>query len=92
MKKFIFIQTPILDKPEYDVLVERHVPEIHDLITWPKHLQLLVLKYLQVEPDILIEHLIKCSTPPTAAGLRPEFEIQQAINRLHASFGTTYIV
>jgi hypothetical protein len=92
MKTVTVLQKPIADMPEYDTIVTRNVPEIHDLKDWPSEFKRLATMYLSVDPELLVEHIAICSTPPTLGGLKPTWEIQQVINRLHNVFGTTYIV
>jgi hypothetical protein len=91
MRHFTLLQQPIQDMPEYDSVVVRSVPELHDLQHWPKEFQRLAAKYLTVEPTTIVEHLIVCSTPPTEAGIKPSTAIATVINKLYQTFGTTYI-
>lgn len=92
MKRILFMQRPIHNMPEYDTLVVREIPELHDLKHWPMEFKRLAGAYLTVEPATLVDHLTKCSTPPTDAGLEPPPELKTVIDHLYAAFGTTYIV
>lgn len=92
MRTLTVMQQPIQGCPEYDYIVVRRIPEPMDIASWARHTQELILGNLAVTEDYAVEHIAMCSTPPTKAGTKPSWELQQAINRLYKTYGTTYII